>query len=139
MGKRVSVQKVKKDRHYTYEEAADLLRLTSHTVRSWRPKGLSVMDSRKPHLILGEALIEYVERNKTKRSLQLCVDQMLCFTCKAPRRPLGGLVDYVPFTDTRGRLVGLCEVCEGSVQKFATKARLHEFDEIFDIAIKNRT
>ncbi|MEH6831610.1 MAG: helix-turn-helix domain-containing protein [Sulfitobacter sp.] len=136
MAKRVSTRKVKKHRLYTYEEASDVLGVTSHTVRAWRSDGLDVMTASKPHYILGAALIAYIERQQVKRSVKGALDEMFCFTCKVHRKPLGALVDYVPITDTRGRLMGLCGECDGSLHRFAGKADLGKFDGIYDIAIK---
>lgn len=137
MAKRVSARRIKKDRLYTYEEASDVLGVTSHTVRAWRSSGLDVMTASKPHYILGAALIAHIERKQVKRSAKGSLDEMYCFTCKAHRKPFGALVDYIPITDTRGRLMGLCGVCEGSLHRFASKAELGKFDGIYDIAIKS--
>lgn len=139
MAKRVSTRKVKKDRLYTYETAGEAMNLTSATVRSWRVLGLVVMTERKPHFILGEALIEFVEKQQTKQSSKPCLSKMRCFTCREQKRPLGTMVDYIPITDTRGQLVGLCETCEGPMYRFSGKASLSKFDGIFDIAIKGKT
>ncbi len=137
MAKRVSTRRVKKDRLYTYEEAGDVVGVTSHTVRSWKLSGLEVMTASKPHYILGAALISYLKDKQAKRSAKGALDEMYCFTCKAQRKPLGALVDYIPMTDTRGQLMGLCSTCEGSLRRFASKADLGKFEEIYDIAIKS--
>jgi hypothetical protein len=136
MGKRVSTRRVKKHRLYTYEEAGNALGVTSHTVRAWRASGLEVMTASKPHYILGAALIDFIERKQAKRSGNREPDEMLCFTCNVYRKPLGGLVDYIPITDTRGRLMGLCGTCDGSLHRFAGKADLGKFDGIYDVVIK---
>ncbi|MFK7867784.1 MAG: hypothetical protein AB8B58_00950 [Roseobacter sp.] len=139
MAKRVSTRKIKKHRLYTYDEAGYALGVTSHTVRSWRSSGLQVMASSKPHYILGEALIAFVDAKQAKRTLPPCLDKMLCFTCGVQKRPLGAMVDYVPITKTRGRLMGLCEDCEGPLHRFAGLSSLGKFEGIYDIAIKGAT
>ncbi|MGJ8615536.1 MAG: hypothetical protein ACSHWS_01775 [Sulfitobacter sp.] len=136
MAKRVSTRKVKKDRLYTYEEAGDAVGVTSHTVRAWRSSGLDVMTATKPHYILGAVLIEHIQSRQRNRSVKGALDQMFCFTCKAQTRPLGAMVDYIPINDARGRLMGLCCMCEGTLNRFASKADLGKFDGIYDIAIK---
>jgi hypothetical protein len=136
MAKRVSARKIKKHRLYTYEEAGDTLGITSHTVRSWRSCGLHVMTASTPHYILGAELIAHLERSQAKRSVKLGLDQMYCFKCKAPQKPLWAMVDYIPINDSRGRLTGLCEACEGTLQRFASKGNLGKFGQIFDITIK---
>jgi hypothetical protein len=64
------------------------------------------------------------------------MDQMYCLSCKAPKKPLWGMVDYVPVNDTRGRLTGLCETCESGLQRFVGKGDLSKFGQIYEITIK---
>lgn len=137
MAKRVSTRKIKKHRLYTYDEAGGALGITSHTVRSWRTAGLHVMTASKPHYILGAELISYLEKKQAKRSVKLGLDQMYCFKCKAPQTPLWAMVDYIPINDTRGRLTGLCQACEGGLQRFVGKGDLDKFERIYDVAIKS--
>ena len=56
MARRVSARRVKIHNQYTYEQAAEALGVSVQTVRGWRQSGLTVLDSQKPHLILGFAL-----------------------------------------------------------------------------------
>lgn len=139
MGKNVSTRRIKKDRLYTYQGAGDLMGVTSDTVRKWGPRGLHVMTSTKPHYILGEALIAFVAEKQAKRASKPCLEKMYCFTCRERRKPHGAMVDYIPINDTRGRLTGLCEDCEGLIHRFAGRASLAKFDGIYDIAVKDMT
>lgn len=136
MAKRVSTRKIKKHRLYGYDEAGDALGVTPHTVRSWRPLGLEVMAATIPHYILGAELIRYIEDKQAKRSVRMTLDQMYCLRCKAPRKPLWAMVDYISINDTRGRLTGLCEVCEGGLQRFVGKGDLDRLGQIYEITTK---
>ena len=137
MAKRVSTRRIKKHRLYTYDEAGETLGLTAHTVRSWRSCGLQIMSGSTPHYILGAELIDHIEQKQRKRSVKLALDQMYCFKCKKPQKPLWSIVDYVAINDTRGRLTGLCSACEGDLQRFACKEDLGQFGEFYDITIKD--
>lgn len=130
---------IKKNRLYTYEEASDLAGVTAATVRSWRSRGLQVMTASKPHYILGAALIAFLNLRKSKRSASMNLDQMYCFTCKEPQKPLCQIVDYIPINDSRGRLTGLCIVCEGALHRFVGKRDLGEFAQLYDLTIKKVT
>jgi len=136
MAKRVSTRKIKKHRLYRYDEGGDALGVTPHTLRAWRAEGLEVMAATTPHYILGAELIRFVEDKQAKRSVKMAVDQMYCLKCKEPRKPLWGMVDYVPINDTRGRLTGLCEACEGDLQRFVGKGDLSKFGRIYEITSK---
>jgi len=138
MAKRVSARKIKVHTQYTYEHAADVLGVSVQTVRSWRQSGLDVLDSQKPHLILGFALKDFLNKRSNKPERRLARDQFLCMTCNAPRRAYGDMADYLPYSDTRGRLEALCEVCEGPCGKFASPRLCTELAPILTIAIRNR-
>jgi hypothetical protein len=133
MAKRVSTRRIKKHRLYTYEAAGQATGVTAATARSWRASGLVVIDDQRPHLILGESLIEFHDKGRRKRAAPLAPDQFYCLSCRAPRRPLGLMADYVPMTPARGRLEALCEVCERRCQRFACAASLPALSAIFDL------
>jgi hypothetical protein len=138
MAKRVSARKIKIHNQYTYQQAADALGVTVATVRSWKAQGLLVLDSQKPHLILGFALKEFLNRRTRKPKRRLVKDQFLCMTCSAPTRAYGGMADYHPYTEARGRLEALCEVCQGLCGKFASPSICTELAPIMAIATRNR-
>ena len=137
MAKRVSTRNIKKHRLYSYDEAGGALGVTPHTVRSWRPSGLQVMTASTPHYILGAELIRFLDEKQARKSVKMGLDQMYCFKCKTPQKPLWSMVDYIPVTDTRGRLTGLCEVCEGGLQRFVGKGGLSKFEQIYEITFKS--
>ena len=137
MAKRVSTRKVKIHNQYTYDEAADALGVSVQTVRLWRRAGLPVLDSQKPHLILGHALKDFLHKRVNKPERRLARDQFLCMTCNAPRRALGGMADYLPYTATRGRLEALCEACEGLCGKFASPSLCAALEAVLTIATRN--
>jgi DNA-binding XRE family transcriptional regulator len=137
VAKRVSARRVKIHNQYTYEQAADTLGVSVQTVRLWRQSGLPVLDSQKPHLILGFALKDFLNRRSNKPERRLAPDQFLCMTCNAPRRAYGGLADYLPYNEARGRLEALCEVCQGLCGKFASPSLCNELTPILTIATRN--
>ena len=61
MAKRVSARGVKKHCEYTYDAAAEVLGVTIQTMRGPRALGLVVLDSQRPHLILGHKLKRFLE------------------------------------------------------------------------------
>ncbi|SFN73740.1 hypothetical protein SAMN04487859_1087 [Roseovarius lutimaris] len=138
MAKRLSARRVKIHRQYTYDSAADAVGVTAHTVRAWRPAGLAVLDSQKPHLILGIELKRFVESRASKKSYKLAPDEFYCMSCRAPRTPYGAMADYVPFNPARGRLVALCGVCEASCNKFVSLKMCGELAKTLTIATRAR-
>ena len=94
-------------RSYTVVEAAELYGVHTNTVRRWIKQGLPVCDDRRPTLILGEHLRDFLRRRRQARKRPCGPDELYCARCCAPRRPAGGMVDYEPITSTKGRLIAL--------------------------------
>ena len=136
MAKRVSARKIKTHNQYTYDQAADALGVSVQTLRLWRLSGLPVLDSQKPHLILGFALKKFLNMRANKPERRLARDQFLCMACNAPRRAYGGIADYLPYTATRGRLEALCEDCQRPCGKFASPSLCAELAAILTIATR---
>ena len=138
MAKRVSARRIKIHSQYSYEQAADVLGVSVQTLRSWRYDGLPVLDSQKPHLILGFALKDFLTKRASKPERRLAADQFLCMACHAPTRAYGGMADYQPYTVNRGRLEALCEVCGGLCGKFASPSLCDELTQILTIATRSK-
>lgn len=139
MAKRVSAQRVKIHRQYTYDSAADVLGVTVQTVRAWRQEGLEVMQSTKPHLILGHDLKRFIQNRKRKSSGKLEPDTFYCMTCDGQKRAYGAMADYEPYNSVRGRLVALCETCQKPCGKFANPKTCDDLATILTIATRHRT
>lgn len=136
MAKRPNPRAVKAARTYTVEEAALTLGVSIGTVRSWVKSGLPLMKSRKPFLILGDALRGFLEERAKGSKVPLQPDQLYCFTCKAGRTPMGLMVDCIPQTPKTARLLGLCNVCGGTCNRMISRSKIDDFNEIFCVVIK---
>lgn len=136
MGKRVSGRALKIHRHYTYEQAARALGVSVQTVRAWRDKGLLVLTCEKPHLILGEALKEFLAQRGARKKLALAPHQFYCMTCRSPRNAYGGMADYTPLSPARGKLESLCDACEGTCVRLVGKADLAQLSDHLQITLR---
>jgi len=94
MARRVSAARVKSNRSYTVEEAAGVVGVTEQTIRHWLAQGLPAMTAKRPALILGCALKDYLARQNRRRKKPLGPGQFFCFHCKEARRAAFGLIDY---------------------------------------------
>jgi hypothetical protein len=102
---------VKLHRSYTVEEVARLRTVSRGTVRRWLKIGLAALTDRKPTLILGEDLVQFLAARRVPS--QKCAPfECYCVKCRSPRKPAGDMAEYVPFTATTGNLRAICPVCE---------------------------
>ncbi len=136
MAKRPNPRAIKAARTYTVEEAAIALGVSIGTVRTWVKSGLPLMKSQRPFLILGEALRDFLESRAKAKKAPLKPDQLYCLSCKAARKPMGGMVDCIPQSPKTARLFGLCEVCGGTCNRMISNAKIDHFSQIFEVAIK---
>src|SRR5438874_398565 len=108
---RPSAGRVKIHRNYTIADVATLYANHRNTVRRWIRQGLPVLRDRKPHLILGQDLSDFLTAKRSK-GVRLKPGELYCVKCHLPRPPALGMADYVPITGDSGNLRGLCPVCE---------------------------
>ncbi len=135
MARRYNPRKIKIHKSYRVDEAADALGVSVQTIRNWVRDGLPVFRSKTPFLILGCELRAYIERRFVKPKHKLNPGEFTCFGCRAPRLPFGMMADYVPLNAHRGRLVGLCPVCEATCSRFVALASLTAHSAVLDISI----
>jgi hypothetical protein len=122
--RRLNHRLAKIHRSYTVEEVATLFGVHRNTVREWIRRGLPTCDSKRPQLILGWQLADWVRtrRQGMKRSCQ--PGELYCVRCRTPQRPAGDVVEYRPLTVTLGTLVGICPSCESLMYRRVNAAKV---------------
>lgn len=118
---------VKRHRSYSVGELAETLHVHKNTVRAWHRAGLTPIDTRKPMVFHGAAVIAFLEARRAKAKHPCPPGHIYCLKCRAPRMPDGNMADYIPLTDITGNLAALCPVCGGMIYRRIKRA---------DIAVK---
>ena len=125
---------VKLHRNYTVDDASRALGVSKVTVRRWLRKGLPSISERKPILILGSDLINFLRaRRDRKQKCQL--DECYCFSCRAPRRPAFNAAELISVTNTSGNLRALCEACATVMHKRVSVAKFEALRAILKITV----
>lgn len=117
---------VKIHRTYTVEETSSLFGIHRQTVRAWLKQGLPAIDTRRPALILGNELVAFLKRRRTKNRRPCGAGEIYCVRCRLPRRPAGDMAQYKERTATLGDLVGTCPECRCLMYRRVNVARLEE-------------
>ncbi|TIL63836.1 helix-turn-helix domain-containing protein [Mesorhizobium sp.] len=135
MGKRrPSVRGVKMHRNYTVDETARATGACKGTVRRWLKHGLPAITDQKPALILGGDLIDFLKRRNPPR--QVCrPHECYCFSCRQPKAPAFGAVEFLPLTASSGNLRALCESCSTVMHKRVASAKLDHLGTLVDVTI----
>ena len=127
--------KTKIHRSYTFEEVANLYGVHKNTVSRWIKDGLPCLKERRPYLILGTDLKSFLQNRYKARKHKCGIDEMFCVSCRKPAKPALNFVEYVPFSESKGRLVGLCCDCGSITNKFVGLDWLVANPTIFDVSL----
>ena len=135
MAKSPNPNLVKIHRNYTVEEVANLFSVHKNTVRLWVKDGLAINDDKRPMLILGSNLKQYLQ-SKRKANKRKCLPyEIYCVRCRLPQLSAENMVDYEPINCSMGRLIGLCPSCNGIINKYFNIAKLEQIQGKLDITL----
>ena len=107
---------IKLHRSYKVEDAARIRNVSKRTVRRWIKSGMPAIVDQKPILILGEDLLAFLATRK-HRSRRCQPEECYCVKCREPRRPAGGMADFIRLTPETGNLRAICPVCGSLMHK----------------------
>ena len=131
---RLDRRKVKRHYSYTVDEAARTIGAAKGTVRRWLDRGLPAIRDRKPFLILGEDLADYMGRQaRPKRSCP--PGACYCVKCRDARQPAGMMAEFVPVNATSGNLRALCPDCGNLMHRRTSHAQLKAIRGFLDVTI----
>ena len=134
MPKSAKLSGIKSLRCYTIPEAAGITGVSDRTIRAWIKQGLTAMTDERPTLVRGDALVNFIQRQRQGRKSRLSPDEFYCLKCRAARKPAGGLVDCE--TDgTRAKLTALCETCDTIMHRPIAHERVPILAIIFDVTV----
>lgn len=126
-------RRIKIHRTYAVEEVATALRLHKHTVRRWIKQGLPVIDTSKPMLIHGAALVEFLIERRAQAKQPCQAGQFYCVACRSPKRPAGSMAEYVRRSNGAGNLRGLCPDCDRFIYRRVAMAYLDQVRGDLDV------
>jgi len=119
-------RRVKIHRNYTVEQVASRFGVHRNTVRAWLKDGLPKCDSKRPILILGRDLAEFLQARRLKNKRTCQPGEIYCVRCRAPMIPAGDMAEYRPLTPALGNLIGICPRCESMIYRRVNLARLEQ-------------
>ncbi|MCX8954081.1 hypothetical protein OU790_11605 [Ruegeria sp. NA] len=131
MAKYPNPMRVKASRTYDVIEAANALGRTPATIRHWIKDGLEVLASRKPYLILGQAIRDYIRVKSASRKKTLSQDEIYCLSCRAGRRPVDMAVTRHSQTSKTCRINGICNTCGAPMSRIISLSKAQHFFEVF--------
>lgn len=139
MGKRHPNHRlVKIHRSYTVKDVADLFSIHKNTVRNWVKDGLPTIDEKRPMLILGHDMVEFIKRRRAKNKQSCKPGQLYCVRCRVPKFPAGDFAEYSPVTEKFGNLIAICPDCDSIINRRVSLARIGEVCGNIDITFPKK-
>jgi hypothetical protein len=135
MAKRLNPNLAKIHRNYTVEEVAKLFNVHKNTVRLWIKDGLAINDDKRPLLILGVELKQFLQTKNASKKRKCLAHEIYCVRCRVPQLPDGNMVDFEPVNEAMGRLIGLCPSCNSIINKFFNVAQLANIQGQLEITL----
>ena len=126
---------IKRNYSYFVWEIAELFDLHPNAVRRWLKAGLVTLDDRRPILIHGRDLIDFLDMRQTARKQKCAADEFFCLRCRRPRHLRFGRVKLELRSGTRLDLSGICEACGTRMHRAGSVARIEEYRQAFSIEI----
>ena len=134
--RRSNYRLVKIHRNYSIEEAARLSGVASLTVRRWiKDELLPAVLGRKPILILGTELADFLGARSHHGGAKLQLEQCYCFKCRSPRSPALGFAEFIPRTPTTGNIRAFCEICDTVMNKAVSMSSLPALSRLVEVTI----
>ena len=124
---------IKRDYPYFVSEIADLFHLHPNAIRRWIKQELVTVDDRKPVLVHGGDLIDFLDMRQAQRKQKCAVDELYCFRCRRPKHPRFNRIEVKMRSETRLNLSGVCDTCGAIMNRAGSVDKIEEYRRNFII------
>jgi hypothetical protein len=130
--KKFNTRMITSKKSYSINEIAALLSIHPITVNHWFKKGLKKIDDKRPSLVFGQDLIDFLDVKKQK-SKHPCEDnQLFCVKCQQPRQSRNNTV-CIKISNSRTNMKGSCEKCGTKINKAISPKKIDLYQKILTV------
>ena len=129
--KTYNTHRVKLTLSYSTQDIVTLFGVHKRTVQEWYTQGLPRIDARKPFLVLGGSLKEFLDKRQGSRRRHCQPNEFYCLKCKESRMSWENVVDIKFLNEKRLMVIGLCAQCNTPLNKIFSPKKLDELHKIF--------
>jgi hypothetical protein len=136
--RKYNTRRISSKMSYSVQEIAELCSLHKNAVLTWVRSGLKTIDQKKPYLINGAVLIEYINNKQKSRKHKCKPNELFCFKCRQPRKPKTDSVSITTRNIHRLKISAKCEVCETKMFKEASVQRRPELEKTYSVVLQTQ-
>ena len=142
---KVNLRLVAPTKRYRVRELAERIGYSVRAIYDMIKAGLPYFTSDKKYKILGEEFIEFIKKRRAGRKIgEMRPNEMHCFTCKTPKKPLNNKVKLNDFSKDKDKmvnagtilLIGKCPNCQSIMYRFDNINNLEKIKSTFNIVEK---
>lgn len=127
------LRRIRPTKTYTLPEIAEGLDRNIATVRRWLGAGLPALDERKPTLVAGDALRDWLKKEWSRRKRKCEPCELYCFKCRSPRLPKRGTVLIQDRNEKTVAISALCSECGSKMNQAGSLSRKVEIEARFQM------
>ncbi|MEC9346267.1 MAG: helix-turn-helix domain-containing protein [Pseudomonadota bacterium] len=124
---------MKVHRNYTVDEVSRTVGVCKGTVRRWLKENLPALRERKPILILGSDLIDFLKARARPRT-RCDIGEFYCLKCREARRAAFGEAEIASETPASMNLRALCEMCGTLMHRRVSRRQLAGFLSVLRVS-----
>jgi len=128
-----NLRRIRIGQSYTVQEIAELFGIHKNALSRWIKDGLRPTDQRKPYLIHGSVLAEYLRKKQSGRKQKCTPEEFYCCKCRVPRRAWENVADIKIQNEAKLFITGICAICETFVNRMGATGKLAEYQKTFTI------
>jgi len=129
----INLNHIKKNYAYSTADICEDFGKSKNTIHNWIKEGLKTVDGKKPFLIHGSDLKEFLAKKQNARKFKYKDDELFCTKCQKPQKAWGNLVDILIKAKNKVGLQALCAVCECKMNKGFKLKNLELIKKTFDV------
>ena len=132
MSKLYNINRISGFLSYTVEDISNMYSMHPQTVRKWIKIGLKTIDSRKPSLIHGSELKEFLKKQNEKNKKHLDFKEFFCCACKEAHIPLFRKV-YLEQNHQFIKAKGVCPITKKIMNRSYKLADYSQLKKVFSV------
>jgi hypothetical protein len=103
--------------YYTMQDIVSMFNVNKRTVYAWFSCGLKVYSNKKPYMVFGVDLKQFLENRNIKYKINTKPYELACFRCKKATIPSNNEISIILYNKKIIHIKAYCNICNCKVNK----------------------